>query len=283
MPYYLTTCAIFRDEAPYLREWLEFHLLAGVEHFYLYNNFSADDFRDVLEPYIRRSLVTLTDWPVHIGQTQAYDHCLKAARNAARWIAFIDIDEFLFSPLQDDLKPVLKEFEQYSAVVANWVNFGSSGHERQPDGLVIANYTRRGPLDVLVPFQPLDKRGQPSGPMIHKPFNQTIKSIVDPTRTRSARNPHCFNYSRGGAVDENYTPVSRAETSGVSVNRLRVNHYFSKSQQECRAKFARGRADAQVSRKWEEFLLSDQCLNSETDEAILRFVEPLEKALGRAR
>lgn len=31
---YLAVCAIFRDEAPYLAEWIEFHRLVGVEHFY---------------------------------------------------------------------------------------------------------------------------------------------------------------------------------------------------------------------------------------------------------
>ena len=38
-PHYLAICAIYRDEAPYLREWIEFHRLVGVEHFFLYDNF----------------------------------------------------------------------------------------------------------------------------------------------------------------------------------------------------------------------------------------------------
>ena len=43
-PYDLAVVAIFKDEGRYLREWLDYHLLAGVEHFYLYNNDSADNF-----------------------------------------------------------------------------------------------------------------------------------------------------------------------------------------------------------------------------------------------
>ena len=34
--YDLAVAAIFKDEARYLKEWLDYHLLAGVEHFYLY-------------------------------------------------------------------------------------------------------------------------------------------------------------------------------------------------------------------------------------------------------
>jgi hypothetical protein len=35
---YLSICAIFRHEAPYLREWIEFHKLIGAERFFLYDN-----------------------------------------------------------------------------------------------------------------------------------------------------------------------------------------------------------------------------------------------------
>lgn len=31
--YYLAAAAIFQDEAPYLKEWIEYHKLIGVEHF----------------------------------------------------------------------------------------------------------------------------------------------------------------------------------------------------------------------------------------------------------
>src|SRR6185437_4229751 len=46
--YPLAVCAIFREEAPFLDEWIAFHHGIGVRHFYLYNNFSSDHFRQVL-------------------------------------------------------------------------------------------------------------------------------------------------------------------------------------------------------------------------------------------
>ena len=42
--YHVAVCAIFKNEALYLREWLEFNHLVGIEHFFLYNNFSDDDY-----------------------------------------------------------------------------------------------------------------------------------------------------------------------------------------------------------------------------------------------
>ena len=61
---YLSICAIYRDEAPYLREWIEFHRLVGVERFFLYNNGSEDDHLEVLAPYVEDGIVVLHDWPV---------------------------------------------------------------------------------------------------------------------------------------------------------------------------------------------------------------------------
>lgn len=40
-PVYLSICAIFKDEAPYLPEWIEFHRSVGVERFFLYDNSAA--------------------------------------------------------------------------------------------------------------------------------------------------------------------------------------------------------------------------------------------------
>lgn len=57
----LAVCAIYRDEADYLAEWVEFHRLVGAERFFLYNNFSEDHHREVLAPYVEEGLVTVRD------------------------------------------------------------------------------------------------------------------------------------------------------------------------------------------------------------------------------
>src|SRR5262245_48829439 len=61
--YDLSFCMIFQNDAPYLKEWIEFHRLVGGQHFYLYNNLSTDNYQEVLAPYIREGIVELIDWP----------------------------------------------------------------------------------------------------------------------------------------------------------------------------------------------------------------------------
>ena len=112
----LAVCAIYRDEADYLAEWVEFHRLVGAERFFLYNNFSEDHHREVLAPYVEEGLVTVRDWPVldgRVGQIAAYDDYLRWHRYDSRWIAFIDLDEFLFSPGRSSLPDVLADFEEW--------------------------------------------------------------------------------------------------------------------------------------------------------------------------
>jgi drug/metabolite transporter (DMT)-like permease len=59
----LTVCAMFKNQAQYLPEWLEFHLQGGVDFFLLYDDGSSDQLASVLEPYIHSGVVELVQWP----------------------------------------------------------------------------------------------------------------------------------------------------------------------------------------------------------------------------
>ena len=59
----LMLCLRFKNEAPNLKEWLEYHHMVGVQHFALYNNNSTDDYRSVLDPYVNKLVHLLKDWP----------------------------------------------------------------------------------------------------------------------------------------------------------------------------------------------------------------------------
>jgi hypothetical protein len=260
--HYLTACAIFRDEAGYLAEWLEFHRLVGFERFYLYDNLSSDDHLEVLEPYLEDGLVVLHEWPHFPGQFKAYDHCIANYGEQSRWIGFFDIDEFVFSPTYDPVPEVLRAYEQWPAVCVNLPRFGTSGHQSKPEGLVIENYQMR--LQVLA--------------------ERTVKSIVDPAAVESCRNAHEFYYRRRSAVDENGYPVHGTATKSASYERLRANHYYSKSEEELRAKHARPTADYAWQRKPlpdPEGLARREAERGVHDETILHYAGPLRDALSK--
>ncbi|SKB12338.1 hypothetical protein PL11201_330027 [Planktothrix sp. PCC 11201] len=256
----LSICAIMKNEAPYLMEWLEFHKLVGVERFYLYNNNSNDETLDIIEPYVKSSQVILHNWPISPGQqTLAYEHCLGTYFFESQWIAFIDLDEFLYPTDQQDLKAVLKEFSGVPAVGVNMLYFGTSGHLTRPDGLQIENFTMRGSDD----FQ----------------GNKMIKSIVRPDLVLPPTCPHFFppiNPETYG-VTENQQPLLSSVAAEVSVQKLRINHYCTRSRADMIQKAMRGSAifPWQISLEGLEYLNR----NDIQDLTIQRFVIPLKQAL----
>lgn len=43
--HYLGVCAIAKNEGPYFKEWIDWHLSKGVDRFYIYDNESTDNTR----------------------------------------------------------------------------------------------------------------------------------------------------------------------------------------------------------------------------------------------
>jgi hypothetical protein len=226
---YLSACTIYRDAASYLAEWIEFHRLMGVERFFLYDNGSTDRHGEVLAPYVDDGSAVVHDWPMpFIGDggrglalRHAFDHCLRTHREDSRWIAFLDIDEFLFSPGGDPLPRLLPDYEEYPGLCVSRAEFGTSGHRARPPGLVIESYVHR-------------RRVKPDD-------WAPVKSVVDPGRAIVSLGPHTFHYRSGAPVDEQGRPVDQLDQRGVKPvawSRFRIHHYWSKSQEELERKSA---------------------------------------------
>lgn len=266
-PFRLALCMCFKNSATYLREWIEFHLRVGVEHFFLYNNNSEDDFLPVLRPFIDRGLVTLVTWPGQQQQLPIYDHCLRVFGPRARWIGFIDDDEFLFPVEAPSLPEVLRDYEAHAGLLVTRILFGSSGHARRPPGGVLENFLLRAPDGHF----------------------DLAKSIVQPARVIGFRNPHAVLPRPGRAiVDENLVVCSEARRSSSSspdARRLRINHYECKSDEELQAKVDRGdalkggRHSYHPDRKRGRRIAA---ANAVRDTAILRFLPALHPAPGPA-
>jgi glycosyl transferase family 92 len=255
---YLSVCAIYRDEADDLPEWIEFHRLVGVERFFLYDNGSSDHHAEILAPYIDAGIVVLHDWPVFpAGQHPAYEHCLETYRHDSRWIAFIDVDEFLFSPTGEPVAVLLEDYEDWPGVAVGIALYGSSGHHTRPPGLVIESYLERSALQ--------DRR--------------IVKSVVDPTRTVRCKSVHHFEYRDLTAVDENGYPITGFRVKWLSASRLRVNHYWMKSEEEFRAKFATPQAADARFRPWPDLVRLRGHFH-ETDTAIVGYLPELRAAMS---
>ena len=153
--YQVSIASLFNNEARFLKEWIEFHRLIGVEHFYLYNNSSSDNFQQVLDPYIKEGLVELFHWSPKLPgrhefttmQHNILRDAVRRTQGVSKWVAFIDTDEFIFPVKDKTLPKFLSRYEKYGAVAANWRIFGTSKIQKlNPKKLMIEQLTHRAPI-----------------------------------------------------------------------------------------------------------------------------------------
>lgn len=266
--YQLAVCAIFQDEAPYLKEWIEFHRLLGVEHFYLYNHRSRDHYREVLKPYILSGLVEVFDKPKVANrikifnrlQCKCYNECLAKARGVSKWVAFIDIDEYLFPVTENSLPELLKQYDEFGGLYANWRLFGTSGIRKIPKDQLL--------IEALVFCSAKTF-----------PINRYIKSIVKPECASYFPNPHHPVYLSGHyQVNTDKIPFKEAFLSpAIQTNKLCINHYWTRDEEFFyRTKILR-------QKKWGAKPDTQKILQMagvEKDRAILRFAPALKEAIG---
>lgn len=259
--HYLTLVAIAKDETRNLREWLVYHTLLGVESFIIYDNESSVPIRETLAPFLRDGFLTVVEIPGQNMQIQAYNHALSEFGNTTRWMGFIDLDEYIVPQTTDDLRHLLTDYEAHAGLAVNWVMYGSGGHVKRPHGLMIENYTRRLPLDYRE--------------------NHHIKSIVKPACTLRALSPHSFAYREGCcAVNPDHMPVS-SPFSPVCADKIRINHYFFRSQEEFEEKIKRGRADTNAPELRRGIEIFNNQLNAAHDEDLsaLKYLDKLKTML----
>lgn len=141
--YYVSICAIFKDEKKNLEEWIRFNIACGVDHIYMYDNNSSDDYLDILSEYIESGYVDLIRWPENHSQMKAYHHCFESRKNESKWIGFIDIDEFICPVTEYTLKKWLIKYENFPNIAVYWKQFGSNGRIANDEKkYVIEQYTQ---------------------------------------------------------------------------------------------------------------------------------------------
>lgn len=263
--YELAIGAIFRDEAPYLKEWIEYHLLVGVEHFYLYNNLSSDDYKKVLAPYIKQGIVEIKDWSyayTDIGrwapiQCSAYNEILQKAKGKTKWLAIIDTDEFIVPLKKNHLPTLLADYDNFGALALNWQMFGTSHVPQIPDNkLLVETLLFKAPVDFAE--------------------NIHVKCIVRPECIKVCGSPHCCELKSGFAqVNTDKKPFTGPYSPYVAADQIVIQHYWTRDDNYLHlTKMARRNS-------WQEgadgVLQRASQLNQVEDRSIMRFVPQLRK------
>ena len=213
----LGICTIQRNRATWLAEWVAFHYVVGFRKFFIYLHKCTDNSAEAvlaLQGAFDIECFTIPD-DSDRPQLASYQHAYNSFGHTVDWMAFIDGDEFLFPTNDDTLLEVLNEFQYrpISALGVWWSCFGSSGHIKEPDDLVIDNYQYRAALDFEA--------------------NRHIKSMVrghQGSHFSTGQNAHIFN-TIYGTFDESLRPVTGGFMPELepTYTKLRINHYVCQS------------------------------------------------------
>ncbi len=229
---YLVCTAWIKDEAPYLSEWIEFHLLQGFERFYIYDNGSTDNLLDVLDPYIKADIVELRRYPPEVTTRKNFwvmKTTIDEFKGHHKWLFHHSIDEYMFCPTSGKtVAEFLKDYEDYSGLAVPWKFYGANGHQTKTDGLVIDRFTE----------------------FVYDSSNH-IKTIIKvDAAIDSIGNPHVYTYNTGHAVYSNKlqhvtsTPHGGAtENPHYDLDSILINHYVTMSKEEYEAKMNKGLLD----------------------------------------
>lgn len=264
--YQLSITAIAKNESAYISEWLAFHKLIGIEKVFLYDNDSTDNMRDILQPYIADGYVVYNEVHGKFKQFEAYNDAISRYGHLAKYMAFIDCDEFMM-PLDSDkglleiIESAFAKDENAGGIGMNWCIFGSSGYKTKPaEGLVMENYTRHS--------------------VVSHDRNFTIKTIVKTSCVIRFSHPHYPEYKPGFyGIDFKGEFIPYHENAISEYTGIRLNHYYCKSWEEYVKRCALGRADTPGIKPVEQFYKDDR--NEVLDESMLVYADAVKRLMAK--
>lgn len=223
-------CAIIKNENLYLREWIEYHLNIGIEHFILYDNNDPDGEIPslVIQDYIDKGLVEVIDYrgkktPNNFWsfQVAAYNDCIQKYKDSGNWFAFIDVDEFIYIEKYKKIQTLFDNmpYDNFDAVLLCWLNYGDNGKLYYENKPVLERFTT--PLTDAATL-----------PGSHIPLNNFIKSIIKPSDNTKyeGASSHCASNNccnEGGVRCLTNSACTNLSVGNHSI--IYIKHFYTKS------------------------------------------------------
>ena len=166
--YNLTIVSMFKNESLILEEWISYYIRQGIEHFYLIDNGSTDNYESKLKPYMDK--ISLVKDPFRVryneeNKLKSYDskkkkyiftksnchtqillannYFLETIKNTSIWTMYIDCDEYIYIPKSKNIKDYLinhidtsKKYDNICDIFIPWKLFGSNKLEKQPKSII---------------------------------------------------------------------------------------------------------------------------------------------------
>lgn len=256
---YLTVGSCLKNEESYIEDFIRYHRHIGVEHFVFFDR----DYHKLYNLIGHEPDVEIVHFPEIPGNIhmEAWGRLIGHCQGKTKWLALIDADQALVPVQANDVRQVLKNYEEFASLQINWKAFGSSGQVARQSGSVYQRFTHVAPP--------------------HSKYSEVTQFICQPDRTLALQTeePH-YPHLPAGEVSVNTNKEVIDANKHVPLNPRRpkifqvpplydvmwVAHYTNKSYEEWEIKNSKGRADIHGGKihKSQFTEYDSECTQSET-------------------
>ncbi|KAH0708395.1 hypothetical protein KY284_009822 [Solanum tuberosum] len=220
----LCACTMVYNVGKFLKEWVLYHSKIGVEKFVLYDNASDDDLEKVVDELVHDGYDVKTYfwvWPK--TQEAGFSHSTIYAKDSCSWMMYIDVDEFVYSPLWANLSRPSESL--LHSLLPNPKNIQDPLLDKRQVGEISIPCYEFGPSNMNT--HPIT--GVTQGYNCRRKFENRHKSIVflDAVHHSLLNMIHHFILNK------------RYRGKKMSVHDMAVNHYKFQAWPEFKAKFRR--------------------------------------------
>ncbi len=233
-----------KNEASFLLEWLAHHLTCGFTHVLAYSNDCTDGTDLMLDRLAAMGHVTHVRNPGPHGEGPQWA-ALKAADKhpalqAADWVLFCDVDEFVNIHVGDHRLPaLLQALPDADAIALTWRLFGNAGIVAYHDRPVTETFTRAAPATLGWPW-----RAQMFKTLFRNDGAYRKLGVHRPRNPDPDRDPRWFDGS-GRAMPPSNRLFSDYRQDNYQMAQL--NHYALGAMESYLVKCDRGRANREAS------------------------------------
>jgi Glycosyl transferase family 2 len=240
---------IFRNEAPYIIEWIAHHRLLGIRQFYIADNDSDDGSRQILRKLEETGYCKWIPWKTDSKvkpQLPAYRELLSMVPEITDWVAFLDADEYIWPTSDVKLGKFLGSIpDNIGAIAMNWAVYGSSEYYEYAQGPTTirftwhADKTRDANLNFKTFARPPPSSTSPARTMLFWPKGTDIFTQISHQKLHSSPQTDQQDTSTAKALlsagsfselitissDHGVSSITRRQGAGE----LTANHHFSRS------------------------------------------------------
>lgn len=250
---YLTIGTCWKDEHDYALDFVKYHKAVGVQKFIIFDQ--SDDFNKIHDMFKSDPDVETVHFPRNPQNlhADAWGKLVGMGKNRTKWLALIDADQAIVPVKTNDIKDVLKNYEEFASLQCNWHTFGSSGHAEKENGSLYERFLMRA-----APGEGINNHTQ----FICQPDRTLAERTNDPHHPRLPSNEQ--------SVNTNKSPVHGPFNTPSLHDIMYIAHYINKSKAEWAIKNSRGRADIFGQKMpFHLFDEQDKACNAEKEERVL--------------